>query len=213
MNEPMIIEEINNHIDNSTTEIISNINNTSIPQELITNINNANTYAYNSNYSAYYANQRAYYANQHAYNSNSNASKCNAILSNIYYSNGDIKKHRRLYLTRFQFTAVDRNPITILSDDDWILYGLTFSGTRNNALWIDGQLVANAPNSSTYLNGVCLRRGSTFVGGGNEQNISNYVSQGYTANWDFKITNLAVNTSCTSATNNVDVTVLYSSYE
>jgi hypothetical protein len=61
------IEEINNHIDNAV------------------NASNANT-------SAYYANQRAYYANQHAYNSNTNASKCNQILSNVYYTNGDTKK-------------------------------------------------------------------------------------------------------------------------
>lgn len=74
MNEPMIIEEINNHIDNSTTEIISNINNTSIPQELITNINNANTYAYNANTYAYGARTNAYNANTHAYNSNNKLS-------------------------------------------------------------------------------------------------------------------------------------------
>ena len=37
------------------------------------------------------------YANQHAYNSNTNASKCNQILSNIYYTNGDTKKSWHLY--------------------------------------------------------------------------------------------------------------------
>lgn len=84
MNEPMIIEEINNHIDNSTTEIISNIN-------------NANTYAYNANKNSYSANQYAYNSNTYAYGARTNANACNQILSNIYYTNGDTKKSWHLY--------------------------------------------------------------------------------------------------------------------
>ena len=180
------IEEINNHIDNAV------------------NANNANT-------SAYYANQRAYYANQHAYNSNTNASKCNQILSNIYYTNGDTKKSWHLYIINQNLGSLNTTPFQLTNI---YLYGLSVgtwgssSGRWN--LYINDTNIIGAGSNNVVLG---MRGGNLQFGANraNVQTMTNWISQGWTVSFKIPVANLYINASCAFSLTNVYI--MYSVYE